>query len=49
MLARRSYEPSAVRRPEPIAETRNERKCPFCAEKILVEAKVCKHCKRDVP
>jgi hypothetical protein len=23
---------------------RNERKCPFCAELILVEAKVCKHC-----
>lgn len=23
---------------------RNERKCPFCAEIILVEAKICKHC-----
>lgn len=25
-----------------------ERKCPFCAELIKVEAKVCKHCGRDV-
>lgn len=26
-----------------------ERKCPFCAESIKIEAKVCKHCGRDVP
>jgi len=25
-----------------------ERKCPFCAELIKSEAKVCKHCGRDV-
>lgn len=25
------------------------RKCPFCAEYIKREAKVCKHCGRDVP
>lgn len=24
------------------------RKCPYCAEQILKEAKVCKHCGRDV-
>lgn len=24
------------------------RKCPHCAETILAEAKVCKHCQRDV-
>lgn len=24
------------------------RKCPYCAEKILAEAKICKHCGRDV-
>ena len=23
------------------------RKCPFCAETVLLEAKVCKHCGRD--
>jgi len=27
---------------------REERDCPFCAERILVRAKVCKHCGRDV-
>ncbi|MEO7972702.1 MAG: hypothetical protein ABIU84_03875 [Thermoanaerobaculia bacterium] len=25
------------------------RVCPFCAEKIAAEAKVCKHCRRDLP
>lgn len=28
--------------------SRDERECPFCAERILVRAKVCKHCNRDV-
>ena len=23
--------------------------CPFCAEQVLVAAKVCKHCQRDIP
>jgi hypothetical protein len=27
---------------------RDERECPFCAERILKKAKVCKHCRRDV-
>jgi hypothetical protein len=27
---------------------REERECPFCAERILVRAKICKHCGRDV-
>jgi uncharacterized membrane protein YdbT with pleckstrin-like domain len=27
---------------------RDERDCPFCAERILARAKVCKHCGRDV-
>jgi hypothetical protein len=27
---------------------REERECPFCAEKILRKARVCKHCGRDV-
>jgi hypothetical protein len=31
--------------PEP---ARDERDCPFCAERILMRATVCKHCGRDV-
>ena len=27
---------------------RNERKCPHCAELILVEANICKHCRQPV-
>ena len=30
------------------AETRDERDCPWCAERILVKAKICKHCGREV-
>jgi len=30
-------------------ETATTRKCPHCAELIQKEAKVCKHCHRDVP
>jgi hypothetical protein len=28
--------------------SRVERECPYCAEKILARARVCKHCGRDV-
>jgi uncharacterized membrane protein YdbT with pleckstrin-like domain len=31
-----------------IAAQRDERDCPFCAERILARAKVCKHCGREV-
>lgn len=30
------------------AEFRDERECPYCAEKILTKARVCKHCGRNV-
>jgi uncharacterized membrane protein YdbT with pleckstrin-like domain len=30
------------------SEPRDERDCPYCAERILKRAKVCKHCGRDV-
>lgn len=30
------------------ATPREERECPFCAERILAKAKVCKHCGREV-
>jgi uncharacterized membrane protein YdbT with pleckstrin-like domain len=35
---------------QPVAEAprREERDCPYCAERILARAKVCKHCGRDV-
>lgn len=26
----------------------NEYKCPFCAEEVKMEAKICKHCGRDI-
>jgi uncharacterized membrane protein YdbT with pleckstrin-like domain len=29
-------------------EARQERECPYCAERILAKAKVCKYCGRDV-
>lgn len=32
----------------PPAHDRQERDCPFCAERILAKAKVCKHCGREV-
>lgn len=31
-----------------IEAPRQERDCPFCAERILTRAKVCKHCGREV-
>lgn len=30
------------------AEARDERECPYCAERILSKARVCKHCGREV-
>ena len=30
------------------AATREERECPYCAERILVRAKICRFCGRDV-
>jgi uncharacterized membrane protein YdbT with pleckstrin-like domain len=37
----------AARPPEPEG-ARVERECPYCAERILARARVCKHCGRDV-
>ena len=47
-------EANTVHRPEiPVPEAvagsvREERDCPYCAERILAKARVCKHCGRDV-
>jgi hypothetical protein len=30
-------------------DTKTRRDCPFCAESIKIEAKVCRYCQRDVP
>jgi rubrerythrin len=32
-----------------VAQKRESRPCPWCAEEILAQAIVCKHCGRDVP
>ena len=32
-----------------VAAARDERDCPYCAERILKKARVCKHCGREVP
>lgn len=31
-----------------MTETEDTKQCPHCAETILADAKVCKHCGRDV-
>lgn len=40
--------PAAVKPDTPKPITRTEKSCPHCAEPILAQAKVCKHCGRDV-
>src|SRR5829696_7698950 len=32
-----------------VSANEQQRKCPYCAEWIRPEAKVCKHCHKDVP
>jgi uncharacterized membrane protein YdbT with pleckstrin-like domain len=44
---RRGSQPVAGAAGHP-AEPRVERDCPYCAERILARARVCKHCGRDV-
>lgn len=43
-----SPEAQRMKAGEQPASPRQERACPWCAEPILVAAKVCKHCGRDV-
>ena len=44
---RRGFAPSAPPANAPEA-SRVERECPYCAERILARARVCKHCGREV-
>jgi uncharacterized membrane protein YdbT with pleckstrin-like domain len=44
---RRGSQPATPGSPEPAA-ARVERDCPYCAERILARARLCKHCGRDV-
>lgn len=45
----RSIAASAQLRQIDANDAREECDCPHCAERILVRARVCKHCGRDVP
>ena len=38
-----------IRRAVNVAVASKERKCPSCAELVLVEARICKHCQRELP
>lgn len=31
-----------------VSKTDRNRKCPYCAEFVKTDAKVCKHCRRDI-
>ena len=44
---RRGSQPAVAPAAAP-RESRDERDCPYCAERILARARVCKHCGRDV-
>jgi membrane protein YdbS with pleckstrin-like domain len=44
---RRGSQPAVAPAAAP-SESRDERDCPYCAERILARARVCKHCGRDV-
>ncbi|MGZ8398637.1 MAG: PH domain-containing protein [Gemmatimonadales bacterium] len=44
---RRGSQPAGAPTAAP-RESRDERDCPYCAERILARARVCKHCGRDV-
>jgi uncharacterized membrane protein YdbT with pleckstrin-like domain len=44
---RKGPQPALAGTAEPRA-SRDERDCPYCAERILARARVCKHCGRDV-
>jgi uncharacterized membrane protein YdbT with pleckstrin-like domain len=44
---RRGAHPTGAAKAEPDTG-RVERECPYCAERILARARVCKHCGRDV-
>jgi uncharacterized membrane protein YdbT with pleckstrin-like domain len=45
---RRGSQPAALAATAEPRESRVERDCPYCAERILARARVCKHCGRDV-
>lgn len=40
---------SGLTRNEQIEQLRSLRQCPSCAETVKREAKICKHCHRDLP
>ncbi|MDQ3673152.1 MAG: PH domain-containing protein, partial [Gemmatimonadota bacterium] len=55
VIAAEDYQKSPVRPVEsalsalpPLPPMREERDCPYCAERVLARARVCKHCGREI-
>ena len=46
--AAEAYIPRAAYVPPAPVSVREERDCPYCAERVIARARVCKHCGRDI-